>query len=58
MTRDNSQITYSPYTKKFYEGAWDRDGTDFTKDYGMTAIAKLNVEKEQLELHRLPIYIP
>ena len=46
MTRDNSQITYSPYTKKFYEGAWDRDGTDFTKDYGMTAIAKLNVEKE------------
>tara|TARA_B100000029_G_scaffold485114_1_gene538063 strand:+ start:100 stop:1134 length:1035 start_codon:yes stop_codon:yes gene_type:complete len=46
MTRENAQITFSPYTKKFYEGAWDRDGTDFTKDYGMTAIAKLNVEKE------------
>ena len=31
MARENAQITYSPYSKKFYQGAWDRDGTDFMK---------------------------
>ena len=46
MARENAQITYSPYSKKFYQGAWDREGTDFRKDYGITAIAKLNPEKE------------
>ena len=45
MPKPNTAITYSPYTKKFYSGAWDKEGTDFSKDYDMTAIAKLNVEK-------------
>ena len=46
MAREEAQITYSPYSKKFYQGAWDRDGTDFRKDYGITAIAKLHPERE------------
>ena len=46
MARESAQITYSPYSKKFYQGAWDRDGTDFRKDYGITAIAKLHPDKE------------
>ena len=46
MAQNNAQVTYSPYTRKFYQGNWDRDGTDFSKDYGMLAIAKLNPEKE------------
>ena len=46
MTKAKSSVTYSPYTKKFYEGSWDKQDTDFRKDYGMTAIAKLNLNKE------------
>ena len=46
MTKSKSSVTYSPYTKKFYEGSWDKQDTDFRKDYGMTAIAKLNLNKE------------
>ena len=45
MTKSKSSVTYSPYTKKFYEGSWDKQDTDFRKDYGMTAIAKLNFNK-------------
>lgn len=44
MTKKDTAITYSPYTKKFYQGSWDKDGTDFSRDYGMTALAKLNLD--------------
>ena len=46
MTLPKSAVTFSPYTKKFYEGSWDKQDTDFSKDYGMTAIAKLNLDRE------------
>mgnify|MGYP003648447404 CR=1 FL=1 len=44
--KPNTAITYSPYTKKFYEGSWDQDGTDFSRDYGMTALARLNLDAD------------
>jgi len=46
MVKDNIAITYSPYNRKFYAGKFDGDGTDFSKDYGMEAIAKLNPDKK------------
>ena len=46
MVKDNIAITYSPYNKKFYEGKFDGDGTDFSKDQGMTAIARLHPDKK------------
>ena len=46
MVKDNIAITYSPYNQKFYQGKFDGDGTDFSKDYGMTALAKLHPDKK------------
>ena len=46
MVKDNVAITYSPYNRKFYAGKFDGEGTDFSKDYGMEAIAKLNPDKK------------
>ena len=46
MVKDNIAITYSPYNQKFYQGKFDGDGTDFSKDYGMKAIAKLHPDKK------------
>ena len=45
MTKAKSAVTYSPYTRKFYEGSWDKDDTDFRKDQGLTAIARLNIDR-------------
>ena len=44
MAKNNTSVTYSPYNRKFYQGSWDKDDTDFSRDYGMTVIAKLNPE--------------
>ena len=46
MTKENIAITYSPYNQKFYQGKFDGDGTDFSKDQGMTAIARLHPDKK------------
>ena len=46
MVKDNIAITYSPYNRKFYAGKFDGEGTDFSKDYGMEAIAKLHPDKK------------
>mgnify|MGYP003320983493 FL=1 len=46
MVKNDVAITYSPYNRKFYAGKFDGEGTDFSKDYGMEAIAKLNPDKE------------
>lgn len=46
MARDNTAVTYSPYTKKFYQGSQDRDGVDFSRDQNMTPLAKLNPDRE------------
>jgi len=46
MSRKDTAITYSPYNQKFYQGSWDKSGVDFSRDQGMTAIAKLNPGKE------------
>ena len=46
MVKNDIAITYSPYNQKFYQGKFDGDGTDFSKDYGMTAIAKLHPDKK------------
>ena len=45
MTKAKSAVTYSPFTRKFYEGSWDKDDTDFRKDQGLTAIARLNIDR-------------
>ena len=46
MVKNDVAITYSPYNQKFYQGKFDGDGTDFSKDYGMTALAKLHPDKK------------
>ncbi len=44
MSRAKADVTYSPYTHKFYEGAIDQDGVDFGRDYGYRPLAKYHPE--------------
>ena len=44
MSRAKADVTYSPYTKKFYVGAIDQPGVDFGRDYGYQPIAKYHPE--------------
>ena len=52
MSQQFADVTYSPYTKKFYQGALDHGRDDewdanFAKDKFYTAIAKFNPKRER-----------
>ena len=32
MTKKDTAITYSPYNQKFYQGSWDKNGVDFSRE--------------------------
>ena len=56
MVKSDLAITYSPYNNKFYQGKFDGNDTDFSKDFGMTAIAKLHPDKNIGEGRIEPIH--
>ena len=56
MARNNVAITYSPYNRKFYMGSHDKDGVDFSRDSGMTPIARLNPNVEMGDGRIEPIH--
>ncbi len=47
MRQNLIDITYSPYSHKFYEGAIDKEGVDFARDYAYKPLAKYNPDLKE-----------